>query len=106
MCYQVPVEISRQADNLWRVEPPALQGCWVDEPTLAEALYEIHEVIAMFFHLNQEEDHPPPEEVRVSEALPLYASIPVSPDEIEFYNVVPTGERLPASAAAKERMAR
>ena len=39
MCYQVPVEISRQADNLWRVEPPALQGCWVDEPTLAEALY-------------------------------------------------------------------
>ena len=60
----------------------------------------------MFLHLNQEEGHPLPEEVRVSEALPLYASIPVTPDEIEFYNVLPTGERVPASAAAKEQMAR
>ncbi len=106
MYYQVPLKKSKQEDGLWRVEAPSLRGCWVDEPTLAEALYEIHEVIAMFLHLNQEEGHPLPEGVAVEEALPLHASIPVSPDEIEFYNVRPTGERVPASAAAKERMAR
>ena len=106
MYYQVPLKISKQEDGLWRVEAPSLPGCFVDEPILAEALYEIHEVIAMFLDLNQEESYPLPEEVKVSENLPLYASIPVIPDEIEFYNVLPTGERVPASAAARQRMAK
>ena len=105
MYYQVPLKISKQEDGLWRVEAPGLQGCWVDEPTLAEALYQIHEVIAMFLDLKREEGLPLPEEVKVNEALPLYASIPVFPDEIEFYNVLPSGERVPASAAARHRMA-
>lgn len=106
MYYQVPLKISKQEDGLWRVEVPDLQGCFVDEPTLAEALYQIHEVIAMFLDLNQEEGYPLPEQVKVSETLPLHASIPVFPDEIEFYSVLPTGERVPASAAARQRMGR
>lgn len=104
MYYQVPLKISKQEDDLWRVEAPSLQGCFVDEPTLAEALYEIHEVIAMFLDLDQEESHPLPEEVKVSNNLPLYASIVVAPDEIEFYRVLPDGTRVPASAAAREKV--
>lgn len=106
MYYQVPLKISKQEDGLWRVEAPSFQGCFVDEPTLAKALYEIHEVIAMFLDLDNEEGHPLPEEVKVSETLPLYASIPVFPDEIAFYKVLPSGERVPASAAARQRVAR
>ena len=106
MYYQVPLKISKQEDGLWRVEAPDLQGCFVDEPTLAEALYQIHEVIAMFLDLNREDGHPLPEWVEVSETLPLYTSIPVFPDEIEFYDVLPSGERVPASAAATQRITR
>ena len=87
MYYQVPLKISKQEDGLWRVEAPDLQGCFVDEPTLAGALYEIHEVIAMFLDLNQEEGHPLPEEVKVSDTLPLTVSIPVAPSEIKFRRV-------------------
>ena len=83
-----------------------MQGCVVDDPTLAQALYEVHEVIAMLLDVNQEEGRPLPEEVKVSRTLPLYASIPVFPDEVEFYNVLPNGDRVPASAAARERLAR
>ena len=38
MHYQVPIEISRQEDGLWRVSAPHLQGCWVDAQTLEEAI--------------------------------------------------------------------
>ena len=103
MYYQVPPKITKQEDGLWRVEAPSLQGCVVDEPTLAQALYEVHEVIAMLLDVNQEEGRPLPEEVKVSRSLPLYASIPVAPDEIEFYSVLPNRDRVPASAAAREK---
>jgi predicted RNase H-like HicB family nuclease len=106
MYYQVPLKISKQEDGLWRVEATCLQGCWVDAPTLEQALAEIHEVIAMVLDLYQEDSYPLPEQVKVHETLPLYASIPICPDEIEFYKVLPTGERVPASAAARQRMAR
>jgi len=104
--YQVPLKITKQEDGFWRVEAPSLPGCVVDEPTLAQALYEVHEVIAMLLDVNQEKGRPLPEEVKVSRSLPLYASIPVAPDEIEFYNVLPNGDRVPASAAARERLLR
>jgi len=98
--YQVPLEISKQEDGLWRVEAPSLQGCFVDEPTLAEALYQIHEVIAMLIDILQEEGRPLPPEVQVRETLPLLATIPVALEEIEFCRVAPEGKHVPASAAA------
>ena len=101
MYYQVPLKIAKQEDGLWRIEDPSLPGCFVDEPTLAEALYQIHEVVAMFLDLNQEERRPLPEEVEVSRILPLYATLPVAPDEIEFYRVLPNGDRVAASSRAK-----
>jgi len=85
------------------VEAPSLQGCIVEAPTLAEALYEVHEVIAMLLDLDQREGRPLPEDIEKSSRLPLYASIPVAPDEIEFYRVLPDGTYVPASRAAREK---
>lgn len=106
MYYQVPLKITKQEDGLWRVEAPSLQGCFVDAPTLAEGLSQIYEGIAMILDLEQEKGRPLPQEVKVSRALPLDASIPVFPDEVEFYNVLPNGDRVAASAAARERLAK
>ena len=106
MYYQVPLKITKQEDGLWRVEAPSLQGCVVDAPTLAEGLSQIYEGIAMMLDLEREKGRPLPEAVKVSRTLPLYASIPIFPDEVEFYNVLPNGDRVPASAAARERLAR
>ena len=106
MYYQVPLKIHKQEDGLWRIEAPNLPGCFVDEPTLAEALYQIHEVVAMFVDLNREEGHPLSHEIKVTRTLPLYATIPVAPDEVEFYRVLPNGERVPASAGARGKSQR
>ena len=103
---QVPLEITKQEDGLWRIQVPSLPGCFVDEPTLAEALYQIHEVVAMFLDLNREEGRPLPDEVKVSKTLPLYATIPVAPDEIEFCRVLPNGARVPASAGGRKKSQR
>jgi len=43
--YQAQLTVGRQEDGLWRVEVPGLHGCWVDAPTLAQAVAEIQEVI-------------------------------------------------------------
>ena len=103
MYYQVPLEITKQEDGLWRIEAPSLPGCFVDEPTLAEALYQIHEVVAMFIDLNQEEGRPLPDAVTETGTPVLHVTIPVAPDEIEFYRVLPSGEHVPASLAAKAK---
>lgn len=103
MYYQIPLKITKQEDSLWRIEAPSLPGCFVDASTLADALYQVHEVVAMFLDLNQEEGRPLPEEITANETGPLYATVPVAPDEIDFYKVLPKGERVPASSAAKEK---
>ena len=103
MYYQVPLKITKQENGLWRIEAPSLPGCFVDETTLADALYQMHEVVAMFIDLIQEERRPLPEEVTVSRTLPLYATIPVAPDEIEFSRVLPSGDRVPASAGIRQK---
>ncbi len=38
MYYQVPLEITRQEDGLWRPEARHLKGRWVDAPTGWETL--------------------------------------------------------------------
>ncbi len=45
--YQVKVTLGRQEDGLWRADVPSLPGCFVDAPTVAEAIADIQEVIAM-----------------------------------------------------------
>ncbi|MSQ15905.1 MAG: type II toxin-antitoxin system HicB family antitoxin [Dehalococcoidia bacterium] len=87
MYHQVPFEISKQEDGLWRVEAPGLQGCWVDEPTLAEAISEIQEVIAMMIDIYEEKGSPLPQEISTKADLPLKATIPVAVTEHKFRRV-------------------
>lgn len=84
MYYNVPVEISKQEDGLWRVEAPGLQGCFVDAETLERALAEIHEVIAMMLDIRQEEGLPLPGDIVPGDALPIATTVPVCPSEHHF----------------------
>ncbi len=94
--HQVHIEITKQEDGLYRAEVPYLQGCWVDEPTLAEAISEIQEVIAMMIDIYQEDGKPLPQEISTQEALPLKATIPVAVSEHKF-------RRISKSAKNKRR---
>ena len=85
--YQVPLEISKQEDGLWRVEAPSLQGCWVDADTLEEGLSDVQEVIAMTIDIYQEKEWALPEEVLSSDTLPLKAFVPVAINEHKFRRV-------------------
>ena len=85
--YHVPVETHRQEDGLWRAESPHLKGCWVDAPTLEEALAQIHEVIAMTLDVYEEEGWPIPKEVTASDTLPSSTIVPVAPGEVKFRRV-------------------
>ena len=84
MYYNVPVEISKQEDGLWRVEVPSLQGCFVDADTLEGALAEIHEAIAMMIDVRQEEGLPLPADIFSADALPIATTVPVCPSEHHF----------------------
>lgn len=85
--YHVPVELRRQEDGLWRAESPHLKGCWVDAPTLAEALAQIHEVIVMVLDVYEKEGWPIPREAAASNTLPLHTTVPVAPGEVKFRRI-------------------
>jgi len=76
-CYDVRIQIGRQEDGLWRVEVPGLTGCWVDAPTLARALSDIQEVIAMSIDVVTEAGTPLPKTVKARVEAPESASLPV-----------------------------
>lgn len=97
MYYQVPLEISKQEDGLWRVDAPSLQGCWVDAPTLQEGLSEIQIVIAMFLDTYKEDGRPLPKEVSVLDQLPLKAELPVFIEEHKFRRVAKAPSKRKAS---------
>lgn len=75
--YQVQVTIGRQEDGLWRAEVPDLHGSWVDAPTLAEALSEIQDVIAMVIDYANEQGWPLPSSVTPLTTEPGMAQLPV-----------------------------
>lgn len=96
MYLQVPVEINRQEDGLWRAEAPALKGCWVDAPTLESALAQMPQVMAMVIDLYSERGWPIPEEVSKTDSLPLHASLTVDLSEHQFHQPVESlGEGKP-----------
>ena len=55
---------------------PVLQGCFVDEPTIAQALTEIQPVAAMFLDLLREEGGQVPAGADFDEGFGLEARIP------------------------------
>ena len=61
--YAVPVKISRQEDGLWRVECPAFQGCFVDDPDLSQALADVQDAIKMYIDLYRQRGKELPAEI-------------------------------------------
>lgn len=86
--YQVEIQISRQEDGLWRVEVPGLHGCFVDAPTLAEAIADIQEVIAMAVDDSNEQGWTLPPSVEPLANEPERAVLPVLIQEYGFARVV------------------
>ena len=75
--YDVPVQVLKQEDGLWRVVAPSLPGCRVDAPTLHEALCDIQEGIAMFLDLYEEEGQAIPLSVRCRDSEVASLTLPV-----------------------------
>lgn len=82
--YQVEVQIGRQEDGLWRVEVPGFHGCWVDAPTLAEAIADIQEGVAMAVDDYNEQGWQLPSNVTLLEGDPERALLPVIIGEHHF----------------------
>jgi predicted RNase H-like HicB family nuclease len=79
--FNVNVRIGRQEDGLWRAEVPQLDGCFVDAPTLQEALDGIQEVVAMFIDLFEEYEKDLPASVSPTRDDEFDARLPVRVDE-------------------------
>ena len=75
--YQAQLSIGRQEDGLWRVQVPDLHGCWIDAPSLTQALAEIQEVIAMVIDHSIEQGWPLPPSVTPLATEPVVAQLPV-----------------------------
>src|SRR5438309_10218940 len=95
--YEVPVQVSKQEDGLWWVEAPSLRGCFVDAPTLYEAIRDIQGGIAMFLDLYEEEKKPIPPEVttRDTEVGSLTLPVVVSEHPIRRATRKPARARRP-----------
>ena len=79
--YEVEITLSTQEDGLWRVEVPALPGCFVDEETVEEALDHIQDGIRMFIASYRKAGDPVPPDLKLIEPkttpkLKLLVSIP------------------------------
>lgn len=59
----VPAKISRQEDGPWRVECPAFQGCFVDDPDLSQALADIQDAIKLYIDLYRQRGKELPAEI-------------------------------------------
>ena len=82
--YEVEIQIGRQEDGLWRVEVPGLNGCWVDAPTLAQAIADIQEVIVMAVDVATEQGRDLPASVKLLADEPYRALLPVIVSEHPF----------------------
>jgi len=96
--YQAPIRITKQEDDLWRIEVPVLQGCWVDAETLEQGIRDIQEVIAMTIGFYLEQGWPLPVEITQPTKAPFAGALPIALDEYSF-------KRLPArrKSAVKSR---
>ena len=80
----VTVEVSKQEDGLWRAAVPGMQGCWVDAPTMEQALGDIQNVIAMFVDIFEEDGQALPPSVSLASGEKHKAVLPVALEEQVF----------------------
>ena len=93
------LSIGRQEDGLWRVEVPGLHGCWVDAPTLAQAIADIQEGIAMVLDEYEQKGWELPDAVAPLKDEPTTAVVPVLVGEHSFVRSGPL-----RSSNAKQRV--
>lgn len=91
--YRVELSIGKQEDGLWRIETPALNGCWVDAETLEQGIAEAQEVIAMTLLLYEREEWELPKEVTKTEGLPTTALIPIVLEEYTHIKIPETARQ-------------
>jgi predicted RNase H-like HicB family nuclease len=82
--YQVPIQITKQEDDLWRVEVPVLQGCWVDAETVEQGIHDIQEVIDMTLDFYLKEGWPLPSGIAPVAKEPFFGALPIAMDEYVF----------------------
>lgn len=92
----VSVEVAKQEDGLWRARVPGVQGCWVDAPTMEQALGEIQNVVAMFIDIYKEDGKALPGSVEPAIGQKYEASLPVALDE-QVFRKIPTRRSKSAS---------
>ncbi len=84
--FEIRVKCFRQEDGLWRAEAQGIHGCWVDAPTLHEALSQLQEVAAMLLDLAAEQEKPV--SVSALDSNDVYeAVLPILPAEHKFKRV-------------------
>ena len=71
------VELATQEDGLWRASVPGLQGCWVDAPTMEQAITEIQEVVAMYVDFLEERGEALPDSLQPAPGDRFRAKIPI-----------------------------
>jgi predicted RNase H-like HicB family nuclease len=79
--YTFEVKLSKQEDDLWRAEAPALPGCFVDADTVKLAVQGIQETVAMALDVYKEIGEPLPSRVGIGLDLPFKSSLPVVIEE-------------------------
>lgn len=82
--YSIDVELSEQSDGLWRAQVAELPGCFVDAPTVAEALRDVQEAAAMFIDLCIEEGRPVPASVKAIKADLPRSKLVIVPEQHTF----------------------
>ena len=82
--YNVDVKLERQEDGLWRATVPGLQGCWVDAPTMEQAIGDIQEAVAMFIDFLEEKGEGLPSSVQSTDEMTFTAKIPVNVGAYQF----------------------
>ena len=82
--FNVQVELATQEDGLWRATVPNLPGCWVDAPTMEQAISDIQEAVAMFIDVLEERGETLPSSVKPDTGTRITAKIPVDAAAYHF----------------------
>ena len=94
--FNVQVELATQEDGLWRATVPGLQGCWVDAPTMEQAITDIQEAVAMYVDFLKERGEALPDSVQPEVGESFRATVPV---DIGAYTFTRPAKRRPRSVS-------
>jgi predicted RNase H-like HicB family nuclease len=82
--FDVEVRLAKQEDGLWRASVPGLRGCWVDAPTMEQAITDIQEAVAMILDIAEEQGEEVPPSLKPAPGETFKASIPIDVSAYAF----------------------